>query len=170
VFDTRGVRSDNPSVAEVGSTANRYQILAKLAAGGMAEIFLAHGASVGGVERYCVLKRILREHAKDAQFVQMFVDEARLAAQLQHPNIASVYDIGMLGDSYFFTMEYVHGETIRSLLDRAHQVRRPVPLACVLTIIAGAASGLHRATLATNAPPGVTGVERDSLGAVRTAP
>jgi eukaryotic-like serine/threonine-protein kinase len=133
------------SVSEVGSTANRYQILAKLAAGGMAEIFLARGASVGGVERYCVLKRILHEHAKDALFVQMFVDEARLAAQLHHPNIASLYDIGMLGDSYFFTMEYVHGETIRSMLERAQELRRPVPLACVLTIIAGAAQGLHHA-------------------------
>ena len=131
--------------AEVGSTANSYQILAKLAVGGMAEIFLARGASVAGVERYCVLKRILRERAGDAQFARMFLDEARLAAQLQHPNIASVYDIGMLGDSYFFTMEYVHGETIRSLVQRAHELRRPVPLACVLTIIAGAAAGLHHA-------------------------
>ena len=132
-------------VDDGGSTANRYQILAKLAAGGMAEIFLARGASVAGVERYCVLKRILREKAKDAQFVQMFVDEARLAAQLHHPNIASVYDVGMLGESYFFTMEYVHGETIRSLLERAQELRRTVPLACVLTIIAGTAAGLHHA-------------------------
>jgi serine/threonine protein kinase len=131
--------------AEAGSTANRYQILAKLAVGGMAEIFLVRGASVAGVERYCVLKRILRDRASDAQFVQMFVDEARLAAQLQHPNIASVYDIGMLGDSYFFTMEYVHGETVRSLLERAQELNRQVPLACVLTIIAGTASGLHHA-------------------------
>ncbi len=131
--------------AEAGSTANRYEILAKLAVGGMAEIFLARGASVAGVERYCVLKRILRDRASDAQFVQMFVDEARLAAQLQHPNIASVYDVGMLGDSYFFTMEYVHGETVRSLLERAQELARPVPLACALTIIAGAASGLHHA-------------------------
>src|SRR6185436_6612225 len=61
------------------------------------------------------------------------------------PNIAAVYDIGMLGDSYFFTMEYVHGETVRSLLQRAQGLRRPVPLACVLTIVAGAAAGLHHA-------------------------
>ncbi|HEY6180239.1 MAG TPA: serine/threonine-protein kinase, partial [Kofleriaceae bacterium] len=131
--------------AEVGSTANRYQILGKLAVGGMAEIFLARGANATGLERYCVLKRILRERASDAQFVQMFLDEARLAAQLQHPNIASVYDIGMLGDSYFFTMEYVHGETVRSLLHRAQVQRRTVPLACVLTIAAGTAAGLHHA-------------------------
>jgi serine/threonine-protein kinase len=131
--------------AEVGSTANRYQILGKLAVGGMAEIFLARGANTTGLIRYCVLKRILRERAGDAQFVQMFLDEAKLAAQLQHPNIASVYDIGLLGDSYFFTMEYVHGETVRSLLHRAKQHDRKVPLACVLTIIAGAAAGLHHA-------------------------
>ncbi|HEY0988135.1 MAG TPA: serine/threonine-protein kinase, partial [Kofleriaceae bacterium] len=139
--------------AEVGSTANSYQILAKLAVGGMAEIFLARGASVAGVERYCVLKRILRERAADAQFARMFLDEARLAAQLQHPNIAAVYDIGMLGDSYFFTMEYVHGETVRSLVQRAQGLRRPVPLACALTIIAGAAAGLHHAH-ERNAPDG----------------
>jgi tRNA A-37 threonylcarbamoyl transferase component Bud32 len=131
--------------AEVGSTANRYQILGKLAVGGMAEIFLARGANTTGLVRYCVLKRVLRERATDAQFVQMFLDEAKLAAQLQHPNIASVYDIGMLGDSYFFTMEYVHGETVRSLIHRAKQRGRTMPLACVLTIIAGAAAGLHHA-------------------------
>jgi serine/threonine protein kinase len=131
--------------AEVGSTANRYQILGRIAVGGMAEIFLARGANATGFERYCVLKRILRERANDGEFVQMFIDEARLAAQLQHPSIASVYDIGMLGDSYFFTMEYVHGETVKSLVQRAQELRRPLPLACVLTIVAGTAAGLHHA-------------------------
>jgi serine/threonine protein kinase len=132
-------------VAEVGSTANSYQILAKLATGGMAEIFLARGEAVAGVERYCVLKRILRDRASDVHFVRMFLDEARLAAQLQHPNIAQVYDIGKLGDSYFFTMEYVHGETVRALLHRAQGLRRKLPISCVLTIAAGTAAGLHHA-------------------------
>ena len=111
----------------------------------MAEIFLARGEGVAGVERYCVLKRILRDRASDAQFVRMFLDEARLAAQLQHPNIAQVYDIGKLGDSYFFTMEYVHGETVRTLLHRAQSLGRALPIPCVLTIVAGAAAGLHHA-------------------------
>ena len=132
-------------VAEVGSTANNYQILAKLATGGMAEIFLARGASTGGVERYVVLKRIIRDKANDTHFVQMFVEEARLAAQLQHANIAQVYDIGKLGDSFFFTMEYVHGETVRGLLQRARSLRREIPLGLILTVIAGTASGLHHA-------------------------
>jgi serine/threonine protein kinase len=130
---------------EVGSTASSYEILAKLATGGMAEIFLARGASAAGVERYVVLKRALRERATDAAFVRMFLDEARLAAQLQHPNIAQVYDIGKLGDSYFFTMEYVHGETVRALLQRSHGLRRPIPIGSVLTVAAGAAAGLHHA-------------------------
>jgi serine/threonine protein kinase len=133
------------AAAEVGSTANSYQILAKLATGGMAEIFLARGEGVAGVERYCVLKRILRDRASDVHFVRMFLDEARLAAQLQHPNIAQVYDIGKLGDSYFFTMEYVHGETVRALLHRAQGLRRHLPINCVLTIAAGTAAGLHHA-------------------------
>jgi serine/threonine protein kinase len=132
-------------VAEVGSTANNYQVLAKLATGGMAEIFLARGASVAGVERYVVLKRILRERASDATFVQMFLEEARLAAQLNHPHVAQVYDIGKLGDSYFFTMEYVHGETVRALLHRARSLRREIPLGNILTVISHAASGLHHA-------------------------
>ncbi len=130
---------------EVGSTANNYQILARLATGGMAEIFLARGTSTTGVERYVVLKRILRDRANDTQLVKMFLDEARLAAQLQHPNVAQVYDIGKLGDSYFFTMEYVHGETVRALLHRARSLRREIPPNVILTVIAGAAAGLHHA-------------------------
>jgi serine/threonine protein kinase len=111
----------------------------------MADIYLARGEGVAGVERYCVLKRILRERADDTQLIQMFLDEARLAAQLQHPNIASVHDVGKLGDSYFFTMEYVHGETVRSLLQRLVDLDRKLPLACALTIVAGTAAGLHHA-------------------------
>ena len=133
------------AVAQVGSTTNRYQVVTRLAVGGMAEILLVRGSTVTGVERYCVLKRILPERASDSRLVQMFLDEARLATHLQHPNIASVYDVGMLDDSYFYTMEYVHGETVRSLLERALSLQRPLPLACVLTIIAGAAAGLHHA-------------------------
>jgi serine/threonine protein kinase len=120
-------------------------VLALLATGGMAEIYLARGESAAGVERYVVLKRILREKATDASFVDMFLDEARLAAQLQHPNVAQVYDIGKLGESLFFTMEYVHGETLRTLLQRNVDVGGQVPLGCVLAIAQGAAAGLHHA-------------------------
>jgi eukaryotic-like serine/threonine-protein kinase len=135
----------DPALAEIGATANNYQVLAKLATGGMAEIFLARSVGVAAVQRYVVLKRVLREHARDITFVRMFLEEARLAAQLQHANIAQVYDAGKLGDSYFFTMEYVHGETVRTTLQRAHELRRSPPINCVLATIAGAAAGLHHA-------------------------
>jgi serine/threonine protein kinase len=140
-----GSRAVTDTTRQFGSPANRYEILAKLATGGMAEIFLARALSSTGVERHVVLKRILRQRAGDVQFVRMFLDEARLAAQLQHANVAQVYDIGRLGDSYFFTMEFVHGETVRGLLARAHAAHQPVPIGCALAIAVGAAAGLHHA-------------------------
>ena len=123
----------------------QYEMLAKLAAGGMAEIFLARLRSIAGIERYVVMKRILPFRASDVDFVKMFLDEARLASQLQHPNVAQVYDIGKLGDSYYFTMEYVHGETVRAIGQRTYELGRKLPLEVVLTIAAGAAAGLHHA-------------------------
>jgi len=133
------------STAKVGSTASSYEILSKLAEGGMAEIYLARVATTAGIHRHVVLKRILRERATDTQFVRMFLDEAKLAAQLQHPNIAQVFDVGRLGASYFFTMEYVHGVTVQTLLERALARSVPVPIGAVLSIVAGAAAGLGHA-------------------------
>lgn len=111
----------------------------------MAEIFLARNATGAGIERIVVLKRILPQCANDVDLVRMFVHEARLAAQLQHANIAQVYDVGKLGSSYFFTMEYVHGQTVRDVMLHARQRRLRIPIAAVLTIAAGAAAGLHHA-------------------------
>ncbi len=129
--------------AEIGSSASSYEIYGKLAKGGMAEIFLARAKGAAGVSRFVVLKRVLQERATDLQFLQMFLDEARVAAQLQHPNVAQVYDVGRLGDSYFFTMEYVHGVTVRDLVQAL--AGQPVPVGPALAIAAGAAAGLHHA-------------------------
>ncbi len=131
--------------SDVSSNVNSYALLAKLATGGMADIFLARTESAAGVERYVVLKQILSERAHDITFVHMFLDEARLAAQLQHPNVAQVYDTGKLNNSYFFTMEYVHGETVRDLLRRAYEHDQKIPLGVALAIVAGAAAGLQHA-------------------------
>jgi serine/threonine-protein kinase len=129
----------------LGGTTNNYEILAQLASGGMAEIFLARVTAVAGVERHVVLKRILPAYRDDQQFVTMFLDEARLQAQLRHPNIAQLHDVGRLGSSYFYTMEYVHGETVQSLMARAAARREPIPLQHVLTIAAGVSAALHHA-------------------------
>jgi len=129
----------------IGTTATSYEILSKLAEGGMAELFLARARGAGGLERHVVLKRIARDYATDTQYVQMFLDEARLAAQLHHPNIAQVYDIGRLGASYFFTMEYVHGVNVHSLISRAAERGMPLPIGAVLAIVANTAAGLDHA-------------------------
>jgi serine/threonine protein kinase len=129
---------------EVGSTTNRYELLAKLATGGMAEIYLAR-ANLAGVQRFVVLKRVLQQRAENTHFVQMFLDEARLSAQLQHANIAQVHDIGIAGTSFFFTMEYVHGVSLSELVRRASAKGVAMPIPYVLTVITGAGVGLHYA-------------------------
>ncbi len=119
----------------------------------MADIFLARSANEAGIERYVVLKRVLAERSRDPHFATMFLDEARLAAQLQHPNIAQVHDIGTLGGSYFYTMEYVHGEDVRHVLQRLHALRRKLPVNLALHAAAGALAGLQHAHART-APDG----------------
>jgi serine/threonine protein kinase len=129
----------------LGGTTNNYEILAQLASGGMAEIFLARVTAVAGVERHVVLKRILPAFREDPQMVAMFLDEARLQAQLRHPNIAQLHDVGMIGGSYFYTMEYVHGETVQSLMFKALSKREVIPLQHILTIAAGVTAALQHA-------------------------
>jgi serine/threonine-protein kinase len=127
------------------TTSVDYEILARLAEGGMAEIFLARARGMSGLERYVVLKRIRPERGTDPNWIEMFLDEAKLAAQLQHPNIAQVFDLGRIGDAYFFTMEYVHGENVRDLLRRTAALGDRVPLPVALSIAVAAANGLEHA-------------------------
>ncbi len=134
-----------PGRSDLGDGTPRYQLLGYLASGGMAELYFARVVGLAGFERHVVLKRIVAHHARDPEFVAMFLDEARLAAQLHHPNIAQVFDIGRMVDAYFFTMEYVHGESARALFRRCVAQQRTMPLHLVLTVVAGAAGGLHYA-------------------------
>jgi serine/threonine-protein kinase len=144
--------------SELGFSSNTYEVMGKLAQGGMAEIFLARIRSIANVERHVVLKRVLPTRMHDPELVALFLAEMKLAAQLQHPNIAQVYDVGILGDHYFFTMEYVHGETVRMLLKTAVDQRRELLLGPILTIVAGAAAGLHHAHRRTGADGKLLGV------------
>ncbi|MEO8700036.1 MAG: serine/threonine-protein kinase [Kofleriaceae bacterium] len=116
-----------------------------LASGGMAEVILARATGIEGFERHVVIKRIRSEQARDARFVQMFLDEARLAASLHHNNIAQVHDIGQDDGEYFFTMEYVHGEDLRRLLMHVADHDGKVPIEHVITIVASSAAALHHA-------------------------
>ena len=109
----------------------------------MAELLLARATGMSSFERHVVIKRIHAAHAGDERLVQMFLDEARLAASLHHQNIVQVYDVGEQGGQYFFAMEYVHGEDLRKV--HAKLKDSPMPLAIVVSIVSAAAAGLHHA-------------------------
>src|SRR3954471_10132109 len=99
----------------------RYQLIRRLAVGGMAEIYLARvpGVGIEGLEKLVVVKRILPQHALEPELLRMFLDEARLSATLTHPHVTAVYDVGTSGDAPFFVMEHVHGANLRQIIQRA---------------------------------------------------
>jgi hypothetical protein len=128
-----------------GTKLGKYDLIRQIAVGGMAELYLARTVGIEGFEKLVVVKRILPQFAETPGFVQMFLDEARLAATLHHPNIAQVYDIGIADGSYFFSMEYVHGEDLRRTLAAAADQGVPISLDAALTLAVGLAAGLHYA-------------------------
>jgi serine/threonine-protein kinase len=120
-------------------------VISHLATGGMAQIFLARQTGLGAFERHVVLKTILRERAQDQRFVTMFLDEAKLAATLNHQNIAQVYEVDQADGAYFMAMEYVHGENARAILETTLRRGWTIPLELAVMIVSGAAAGLHHA-------------------------
>ncbi len=114
----------------------KYYLLDRIAAGGMAEVFRAKAFGVEGFERIVAVKRILPSIAADTDFITMFIDEAKLAVQLNHANIAQIFDLGKVGESYFIALEYVHGKDVRALFDRLVQLeeRAPVELSCYVAM------------------------------------
>ena len=120
----------------------KYQLLRKLATGGMAEVFLAKTDGPMGFEKLLVIKRILPHLAEDPQFVEMFLGEAKLAAQLNHPNLVQLFDFGEAEGSYFIAMEYIDGPTLRLMLSRARDLRAPISLGLAARIVSSAAEGL----------------------------
>lgn len=128
----------------------------------MAEVFLAIQQGLAGFEKLVVIKRILPHLCQDGQFVQMFLNEARLAASLSHPNIVQIFDVHRDEGSFFIAMEYLSGEDLRYIAGKFRNKKMflPVPVACRLG--ADAAAGLHAAHQATDAdgkPKGI--VHRD---------
>jgi serine/threonine-protein kinase len=128
----------------------------------MARIYIGRSTGIGSFERHVVLKMILPERANDVTSVQMFLDEARLAASLNHQNVAQVFEVGEDGGIHFLAMEYVHGQDLRALLAKAGSTGTRVPLELALTVVAGAAAGLdhaHERRTSDGTPMGI--VHRD---------
>ncbi len=132
----------------MGERLGRYEVLRRLASGGMADVLLARaegGDGIDGFARHVVVKRIKSEHAKEPKFVQMFLDEARLAATLHHQNVVQVFDVGQSDGAHFLAMEYLHGEDVRRLLSVVSKKKTHVPLPHALAIASACAAGLHHA-------------------------
>jgi len=122
--------------------APRYERVAELAEGGMAILELARTVGAHGFEKYVAVKRISPKWADDPEFISMFLDEARLAAVLDHPNVVRVHDLGHDARGPFFVMDYIHGEDLVALRSA---VGGPLPVEHVLSIGFAAATGLHHA-------------------------
>ena len=120
----------------------KYQLVRKLATGGMAEVFLAKASGPMGFEKTLVLKRILPHLAEEPTFVEMFLSEAKLAARLTHSHIAQIFDFGEADGAHFLAMEYIDGPSLRTVIKRATAQGLQIPPAICARIVAHACEGL----------------------------
>lgn len=129
----------------LGQRVGPYELLHKISVGGMAETFLAKRCGPGGFEQQVCLKRVLPAFAQDHEFVRLFLDEARLAAQLRHTNIVQVYDFGLEGDAYYMALELIEGMDLRQLLEVLEKQQRTIPPEVVAIIATELTSALEYA-------------------------
>jgi serine/threonine protein kinase len=139
------VSPENQTPWTSGESVGRYSLLAKIATGGMAEIWLAKQAGPRGFEKVVVIKRIVDSLSADPEFVEMFLDEARIAAQLNHPNIVQIYDLGEHAGAYYIAMEYLPGENLSAVARTSLKSGTTLPIPFAVKIIAQAAEGLGHA-------------------------
>lgn len=130
------------SLEPIGRIA-RYELLGRIAAGGMAEIFLARESGPRTVGRFLVVKRILPHVADDPRMVEMFVHEAQLSMNLAHPHICPIHEFGEADGTFYLAMEWVRGVSLRQLLDKVKG--KPLPIPFVVRVFADVASALHSA-------------------------
>jgi len=114
----------------------RYKVLEKVAAGGMAEVYRAESAGLEGFKKIVAIKRVLPHLSEKKQFIGMFLDEARVSAHLSHSNCVQVFDIGVGDNTYFIVMEYVDGADLKGVIEfrRKHNLPFPVEEACLICV------------------------------------
>ncbi len=122
----------------------KYELLAQIAKGGMAEIHVARARDANG-DRVCVVKKLLPQHAANDEYIQMFLDEGRIAAMFDHPNVVRMHDFGSEDGSHYLAMEYLHGEDLRTVLRTLRGRGAPFPLAIALAVVSAVCAGLHHA-------------------------
>jgi serine/threonine-protein kinase len=140
----------------------KYELLAQLTAGGMAELFLGCTRGPGGFRKYVVIKRILPDAAKDENFVKMFLDEARITAGFNHPNIAQVYDLGEDPEGLYVVMEFIAGRNLHEMVVGCAEGQAMIPIGYSLSVVHDCALALHSAhTYRTPSGESVPVIHRD---------
>lgn len=128
---------------------DRYEVYEPIASGGMASVHLARLLASVGFARTVAIKRLHPQFAREPEFVAMFVDEARMAARIRHPNVVPTLDVVQTADELFLVMEYIQGESLSRVMRRLHQRGEAVPFRLAVTIASGVLHGLHAAHSAT---------------------
>ncbi len=139
---------ETPTPTEDKLVFGKYAILRRHAVGGMGEVFLAKQTGIGGFQRHVILKSLLPDLAEQESFVNQFLDEARVAASLNHSNIVQIYEVGKWRGLYFIAMEYIRGGNLADLRKRAKRAGEDIPIGVGIRILHDAALGLEAAHLA----------------------
>lgn len=138
-----------------GSMIGRWEVIRRIGSGGMADVYLARARGEGGFEKLVAVKVMHPHLARNERAVEHFLDEAKLAARITHPNVVQIQDLGKIGNDYVIVMEYVDGVDLEKLLAAARASQRPLPLDVGLGILCRICDGLnaaHRATSTDGAP------------------
>ncbi|HLK99586.1 MAG TPA: serine/threonine-protein kinase [Myxococcaceae bacterium] len=128
-----------------GEQIGKFQVITRLSVGGMAELFLGFTAGPGGFRKYVALKRILPDVRTNEQFVRMFLDEARITAAFNHPNIAQVYELGEEDDGLYLAMEFISGQDLERVASAHRRRGERVPLGMSLSVMRDVCHALHYA-------------------------
>jgi eukaryotic-like serine/threonine-protein kinase len=142
--EARPIQSD-ASVRSAGESAQRYRVIEKLESGGMAEVFRAESTGLEGFRKQVAIKRVLPHLGRNSKFISMFLDEARLSAQLSHSNCVQVFDIGVRDDAYFIVMEFVDGANLKSIATSMQNKGRTFPIPAATYIAHEICKGLSYA-------------------------
>ncbi len=123
----------------------KYVLLEKIAAGGMAEVFVAKSAGANGVNKFVAIKKILPQFSQNVEFVNFFKAEAEVTINLSHSNIVSIYEFGIENEQFFLVMELVEGKNLRQIINELKKINKSISIEQALYIIKEAASGLDHA-------------------------
>ncbi|MFN7729995.1 MAG: protein kinase domain-containing protein [Bdellovibrio sp.] len=123
----------------------KYLLLERLAAGGMAEVYLAKSIGANGINKFVAIKRILPQYSDNAEFIDMFKEEAKIAVNLNHSNIVSIYDFGIEKHQFFLVMEFVEGQNLRQILNHMKKEGKELALDQIIYLIKEVAAGLDHA-------------------------